>query len=179
MKDAEKILVVAAVGFGAFYLWSRSGAIARSENPANYNPRFPNPTPQQPSPLGMNIGGGTNPITALVSGITSIFTRLANKQPGNASASPSTPASVGVQAIPNWIPPGANYIPPPPMQPSYAPRGSTPLVNLGDPNYAAYSYLSEPDYYFDAPPAVPSFESLAWTVRPEDSYIPPPPGMAS
>ncbi len=162
MKD-DKVLIVALVGIGALYLLMRSRQQAGGG--AAYNPLAPNPSlqPSRASVLGQDTGEGTNPITALVTGITGAFSRLLTRAPGNATAQPSKPASVAVSTgVSNTDAMGGyrgayGYQPGSPLNPTSGETGYLP--NLGDPNYAAWDL---------------STGALGWTLPPDANYIPPP-----
>jgi len=191
----NKALVVVGLAIGGLYLYMR----ARGRQYELAHAMLPpgqldtRPTTTNPSPLGMNPGGGTNPLTAILTGITSVFTKLASKGAGNAPASSSAPATVGISQLGWTLPPNANYIPPPPLNPSYGTAGAY-LPNIGDPNFAQWEYLGNtmegqtwymPGAYignvpFDAPSAGGGIPDLSWTLDQrslgyDPDYIPPPP----
>lgn len=164
MKDETKIVLLVALGLGALYVLMRE---RQQQLAAGGTVGSVPVSPTSPSFTGANIGAGTNPLSALISGISGIFSTLTAKGAGNAPAQGSTPATQGTLSMP-WTlgqgTTGAGYIPPPPMNPNASASGAVP--QLGDPNFGAWDYLGA-----GAP-------SMTWTLPPGFDAIPEPVGMA-
>lgn len=161
-RSHADILIVLVVLGGAWYLYTRSRGLNVLGQYDNTMLR-PAQTGNSTSPVvatSTTSTWATNAISALLKGIQQITSSIAHA-PGNANTRPAAPyngTAIGEQTG-NGTATGASFIG------SELPAPD-PTLDTGIPFWSM----------FDVPPPTPDYSSIAWTVRPEDSYIPPPPG---
>lgn len=166
MNDGKTVVAVALVGAGAYYLLLRRGA-PFALGTGNRMPSF-QATPLSPSPLGPGASS-TNPVGAILAGLSGALTRLVFKLPGNATSSPATATGTPGSRTMATIPPRqAPPVQSPPFVAPTTPLFSTPgdfLPQAGDPNFAgapgfidagAWAWTMPPGFDVEPPPPLPS-----------------------
>lgn len=165
MKDNEKLLLLALLGAGAWWYYTRTNRLTLAGHPEN--PMLPPPSygsvvrsPLSPVQASNSTStAATNVVAGIANTFAQLWGRTVGRGPGNSPVNPAATAT-GIDAATIG-----------------RPASGFPTLAIAPPALGDVV----PYWMVDANFAVPSdndFSTLLWSVPPEMSYIAPPPPVS-